>query len=93
MNFTSRMEGQDTQLELKYCERCGGLWLRLQGNDGAYCASCRANLGARPNPGQVTSRKTGRRKVRPREDVEGRAFLIQARIECLQGVAAMQVTI
>jgi len=28
------------QLELKYCERCGGLWLRPQGSDLVFCASC-----------------------------------------------------
>jgi hypothetical protein len=29
-------------LELKYCERCGGLWLRLYGTDEVYCGVCRA---------------------------------------------------
>ena len=28
------------KLELKYCERCGGLWLRSQGSDAVYCAAC-----------------------------------------------------
>jgi Zn-finger nucleic acid-binding protein len=28
------------QLELKYCELCGGLWLRRQGADQVYCAAC-----------------------------------------------------
>ncbi len=28
------------KLELKYCERCGGLWLRLQGSDAVYCTAC-----------------------------------------------------
>ena len=29
-------------LELKYCERCAGLWLRLYGTQDVYCAPCRA---------------------------------------------------
>lgn len=29
-------------LELKYRERCGGLWLRLYGTQDVYCAPCRA---------------------------------------------------
>lgn len=29
-------------LELKYCERCGGLWLRRQGSEEILCASCAA---------------------------------------------------
>jgi Zn-finger nucleic acid-binding protein len=28
------------QLELKYCERCGGLWVREMGIDEIYCATC-----------------------------------------------------
>ena len=28
------------QMELKYCERCGALWLRLRESDLVYCASC-----------------------------------------------------
>jgi Zn-finger nucleic acid-binding protein len=27
-------------LELKYCERCGGLWLRLKGSELAFCTPC-----------------------------------------------------
>lgn len=29
-------------LELKYCERCGGLWLRPRGSEEVLCASCTA---------------------------------------------------
>jgi Zn-finger nucleic acid-binding protein len=35
------LEGQDLIfLELKYCERCGGLWLRTAGTEDLYCSSC-----------------------------------------------------
>jgi len=27
-------------LELKYCERCGGLWLRRKGDDRVHCEAC-----------------------------------------------------
>jgi Zn-finger nucleic acid-binding protein len=27
-------------VELKYCERCGGLWLRRTKTDGVVCAEC-----------------------------------------------------
>jgi hypothetical protein len=53
MKSSSKMEWQEIQVELKYCERCGGLWLRLQGNGGVYCASCDVRLQARPDPGGV----------------------------------------
>lgn len=29
-------------LELKYCESCGGLWLRPKGSSQVECASCAA---------------------------------------------------
>jgi hypothetical protein len=28
------------RLELKYCERCGGLWLRTWGTEDVYCPAC-----------------------------------------------------
>jgi len=28
------------QMELKYCERCGALWLRLTGSDLIFCSPC-----------------------------------------------------
>ena len=37
------MEPESTELvelELKYCERCGGLWLRECGVQTPYCTSC-----------------------------------------------------
>ncbi len=27
-------------MELKYCEACGGLWLRRAGDEQVYCARC-----------------------------------------------------
>jgi len=37
------MEGFENgfiQLELKYCERCGGLWLRPRDSELAFCGRC-----------------------------------------------------
>jgi len=28
------------RMELKYCERCGGLWMRTQGTEDVYCPIC-----------------------------------------------------
>jgi Zn-finger nucleic acid-binding protein len=35
---TERLE--IVHLELKYCERCGGLWLRRRGEAHVYCNAC-----------------------------------------------------
>jgi len=32
------------QLELKYCESCGGLWLRPKGSSQVECAACAARF-------------------------------------------------
>ena len=42
MNFISMTRQDDVAVELKYCERCGGLWLRRPGQDVVYCGRCRA---------------------------------------------------
>jgi ribosomal protein L37AE/L43A len=37
------METQDSeaiQMELKYCERCGALWLRPTGSELIFCPPC-----------------------------------------------------
>ena len=41
------MEGLDDVLvpmELKYCERCGGLWLRESEQEEIYCPGCRPEM-------------------------------------------------
>ena len=36
------------KLELKYCERCGGLWLRAQHSEAVYCARCAEAIAELP---------------------------------------------
>ena len=44
------IEAGSIQLELKYCERCGGLWLRPKGSELVFCACCaRVMAGLAPN--------------------------------------------
>jgi hypothetical protein len=35
-------------LELKYCERCGGLWLRPAGGGQIYCVICARQVAEMP---------------------------------------------
>ncbi len=91
MNFIGRMEGQQIQVELKYCERCGGLWLRPQGTDGVYCTGCRIRIAAMPDRGETVPRKA--RQRRKGTDVQSEALQKPARIEYLQGVATIEARI
>ena len=39
---------QESSLELKYCERCGGLWLRPVGGEQIYCTICSRAIAELP---------------------------------------------
>ncbi len=63
------MEMENTEiieLELKYCERCGGLWLRIRGRDDVYCASCALQISKLPGaaPRKRRAKMTSRRGYR-----------------------------
>jgi hypothetical protein len=54
----------EVRMELKYCERCGGLWVRECGAGAVYCASCQAKVADLPIPKKRPGRLT--LPVRPR---------------------------
>jgi Zn-finger nucleic acid-binding protein len=43
-------------LELKYCERCGGLWLRPAGTSKVYCGGCAPAMSEMAVPVRRNSR-------------------------------------
>jgi Zn-finger nucleic acid-binding protein len=63
-------------LELKYCERCGGLWLRPVGGEQIYCVACgRAMAELPPASYEIRHAKVPRgprcAEVNGPEDAEG----------------------
>lgn len=42
-------ESSLTRVELKYCEHCGGLWVRESGT-GVYCKKCEPKVADLPIP-------------------------------------------
>jgi hypothetical protein len=44
MNLINEVEVGREHVELKYCERCGGLFLRELSGGVVYCAGCTARL-------------------------------------------------
>jgi len=46
-----------TTLELKICERCGGLWLRPAASRWIYCAGCKQKVQELPLPRADKQRK------------------------------------
>jgi hypothetical protein len=57
------------RLELKYCERCGGLWLRPTGGGQVYCAACGRAMAELPPAS--TEREGVRRGRRSRWNNDG----------------------
>jgi hypothetical protein len=54
------------RLELKYCERCGGLWLRVWESEDVYCPDC---------VGDVLDLPIARKRRKPRLPASDRADL------------------
>jgi len=46
------------RLELKYCEHCGGLWLRECGAGVVYCGNCQRRVADLPVPKKRPQRVT-----------------------------------
>jgi hypothetical protein len=49
-NQDENTKKEEVRVELKYCERCGGLWLRECGTGEVYCGNCRAQIADLPIP-------------------------------------------
>jgi Zn-finger nucleic acid-binding protein len=51
-----RTRSKERSLELKYCERCGGLWLRPTGGEQIYCTNCARAMAELPPPSTEVKR-------------------------------------
>ena len=48
-----RLEDVLVPMELKYCERCGGLWFRAKDAAEVYCPGCVPKMADMPKPKRV----------------------------------------
>jgi hypothetical protein len=55
---------EELRFELKYCERCGGLWLRPAGGGQTYCVGCARQMAELPAPSE--ERNSSRMQQGPR---------------------------
>lgn len=76
-------------VELKYCEHCGGLWVRERGAGTVYCEKCEPKVADLPAQ-KRRSRRPGL-PVRPHTAVEDYTFEIELEdindLEAAGGVA------
>lgn len=61
----------DESLELKYCERCGGLWLRPVSSGQIYCVACSREMAQLPPSSSAPERERVPRKQRSQVDDSG----------------------
>ena len=78
----SGVKEQFVQVELKYCERCGGLWLRKRGTDGVYCRPCVPRIAELPTPRGVRSES---RRPMPEEELESEERNVELLSWCAEG--------
>jgi hypothetical protein len=77
MEAIMRIEDPEVvQLELKYCERCGALWLRHCGSQEIYCAPCDLEILDLPLPRRAISkpRLPGNHKIEVKAGTDHSAF-------------------
>ena len=67
-------ENNEVGVELKYCEHCGGLWVRERGAGTVYCGKCEPKVADLPAPKMKPGRLT--LPVRPHTAVEDFEFEI-----------------
>lgn len=76
-------------VELKYCEHCGGLWVRECGAGTVYCEQCQRKVADLPAP--KTRARRPRLPVRPHTEAEDHEFEIDVAdlkdLEAAGGVA------
>ena len=61
MKATRRTGKKESSLELKYCERCGGLWLRPIGGGQIYCMICSRPMAELPPASTEVKRRVARK--------------------------------
>jgi hypothetical protein len=63
MNFIGQIESALIQRELKYCERCGGLFLRSSSSETSYCIRCQAHWARLLEVHEVVLRKNNDSRI------------------------------
>ncbi|MCU1307072.1 MAG: hypothetical protein JWN45_1767 [Acidobacteriaceae bacterium] len=60
MSGAAEKKQERVTLELKICERCGGLWLRPSASCWIYCGGCKKKVSELPKPSTGSPRRQAR---------------------------------
>jgi hypothetical protein len=80
MKGTEKNGNGASRMELKYCERCGGLWIRECGAGVVYCGNCQLKVADLPSPRK--KRERIKMPVRPHTLVEDYAIENEDDLNC-----------
>ena len=72
MRATKSKRTKDESLELKYCERCGGLWLRPVNGGQIYCVACSHEMAQLPPSSSELEIRRAQRGARRKKDGDER---------------------
>lgn len=88
MNLMGNHAGIQIGMGLKYCERCGKLFLREITEDVIHCAVCKARLAALRSATELSGRGQKRAlRKKPTPTILAGALGDKRSIACLRGVA------
>jgi Zn-finger nucleic acid-binding protein len=91
MNFMDEIQNGDERVELKYCERCGGIFLRKPGAEKVFCMLCSVHVARQFAVEEM--REHSLQTSRPRKVLKRKVRVNTGGIRCLQGVASMEVRV
>lgn len=75
-------------LELKYCERCGALWLRQAESQESYCTVCFVQMKDSPRAQKrKKNRRAAHRNISRTRDLQGVAEEGTAPVEMIEEMA------
>jgi hypothetical protein len=63
-----KKDSGSVRVELKYCEHCGGLWVR-EGGGGVYCERCQEIVADLPVSKRRRRRETAKRVMLPQREI------------------------
>ena len=77
----------EVRVELKYCEHCGGLWVRECGSGLLFCEKCRPKVDEFP----MRKKRPGRIRLpqAERSVAEGYKLLSEAELRDMEGVGGV----
>jgi len=73
-------EEQVCRCELKYCERCGALWVRRAGGEESYCADCTAYMEDLPKAKSRAKGRRGRQQERTELQAAGTDYITAEKV-------------